>query len=172
MPAQLNTEDFEALEAAAPESIRLELVNGRLEVRSVPDGDHGEIVMWLLQCCLQQRLELGLYPNQGLVTEAFGQGRSRPDGTLVVRGYFKGRGEWSDASGVLMVAEVAPSQPGNDVEAKLRGYASAGIPVYLLIDRQCGEAVVYTSTSRTISASSSGCPTRSSWSWTPGSSRA
>jgi Uma2 family endonuclease len=146
-PAQLTTEEFEALEAAAPEPIRLEFVNGRLEVKPVPDGDHGEIVMWLLQLCLRQRPELGLYPEQGLVTEAFGQGRSRPDGVLAPRGYFKGRGEWSDASGVLMVVEVTSSQPENDRHAKPLGYASAGIPVYLLIDRRRGELVVHSNPS-------------------------
>ena len=147
MPAQLSTEEFEALEAAAPEPIRLEFANGRLEVKPVPDGDHGEIVMWLLRRCMQQRPELGLYPEQGLVTEAFGRGRSRPDGALAPEGYFKGRGEWSDAAGVLMVVEVTSSQPENDRNAKPFGYASAGIPVYLLIDRRRGELVVHSNPS-------------------------
>jgi Uma2 family endonuclease len=143
MPAQLSTEEFEALDAVAPEPIRLEFVNGRLEVKPVPDGDHGEIVMWVLERCLAQRPELRLYPEQGLITEAFGQGRSRPDGALAPKGYFKGRGEWSDAAGVLMVVEVTSSRPGNDRHAKPGGYASAGIPVYLLIDRERGEVVLY-----------------------------
>ncbi len=65
MPAQLSTEEFEALEAAAPEPIRLEFVKGRLEVKPVPDGDHGEIVMWVLERCLVQRPELRLYPEAG-----------------------------------------------------------------------------------------------------------
>jgi len=147
MPAQLSTEEFEALEAAAPEPIRLEFVNGRLEVKPVPDGDHGEIVMWVLERCLAQRPELRLYPEQGLITEAFGQGRSRPDGALAPKGYFKGRGEWSDAAGVLMVVEVTSSQPENDRNAKPFGYASAGIPVCLLIDRRRGELVVHSNPS-------------------------
>ncbi|WP_331281423.1 Uma2 family endonuclease [Streptacidiphilus albus] len=112
-----------------------------MEVKPVPDGDHGEIVMWVLERCLVQRPELRLYPEQGLVTEAFGQGRPRPDGALAPKGCFKGRGEWSDASGVLMVVEVTSSRPENDRSAKPLGYAAAGIPVHLLIDRRRGDVV-------------------------------
>ena len=147
MPAQLSTDVFEALAAVAPESVRLEFVDGRLEVKPLPDGNHAEIVMSLLRQCLTQRPELRLYPGQGLITEAFGQGRSRPDGALAPKGYFKGRGEWSDAAGVLMVVEVTSSQPENDRNAKPFGYASAGIPVYLLIDRRRGELVVHSNPS-------------------------
>jgi hypothetical protein len=36
------------------------------EVRPVPDGDHGEIVLWLLRRCIQQRPEPNLYLERGL----------------------------------------------------------------------------------------------------------
>ena len=35
-----------------------------------------------------------------------------------------------------MVVEVTSSQPQRDRDAKRRAYASAGIPLYLLVDRQ------------------------------------
>jgi Uma2 family endonuclease len=142
-PAQMSVEEFEELEEHAPETVKLEFVDGKLEVKPVPDGAHGEIIMWLLEQCMQQRPELRLYPEQGLITEDYGSGRSRPDGALAPKGYFLPFGEWADASGVLMAVEVTSSRPRNDRHAKPNGYACAGIPVYLLIDRDKHEVVVY-----------------------------
>jgi Uma2 family endonuclease len=142
-PAQMSVEEFEELEEHAPETVKLEFVEGKLEVKPVLDGAHGEIVMWLLEQCMQQCPDLRLYPEQGLITEEYGNGRSRPDGALAPKGYFLPYGEWADASGVLMAVEVTSSQPWNDREAKPNGYAGAGIPVYLLIDRGKHEVVVY-----------------------------
>jgi Uma2 family endonuclease len=147
MPARLSTAEFEALEASRAEPARLEFVDGVVAVKPLRDGDHGEIAIWLLRCCLAQRPEPRLYPEQGLITEAYGQGRSRPDGALAPKGCFKGRGEWSQADGVLMVVEVTSSQPENGRDAKPVGYAFAGIPVYLLIDRRRGELVVHSNPS-------------------------
>ncbi|MEU3753836.1 hypothetical protein AB0H17_13880 [Streptomyces olivoreticuli] len=65
----LSTEEFEELARAAPETVWLELIGGKLEVKPALDGDRGTIVMWLLEQCMQQRAELRLYPQQGLQTE-------------------------------------------------------------------------------------------------------
>ncbi|WP_079143718.1 Uma2 family endonuclease [Streptomyces luteocolor] len=70
----IDVEDFEELAHVAPETVALEFVDGRLEVKPVPDGDHGEIIMWLLRQCMQQRSELGLYPEQGLVIPGYRAG--------------------------------------------------------------------------------------------------
>ncbi|PJE94690.1 hypothetical protein CUT44_30120 [Streptomyces carminius] len=139
----MSVAEFEQLEAAAPETVKLEFVRGELRVKPVPDGDHGEIVMWLLERCMAQRPELRLYPEQGLVVEEYGRGRARPDGVLAPKRYFAGRGEWSDPDGVLMVVEVTSTRPGRDRAEKPDGYAAAGIPVYLLVDRERQELVVH-----------------------------
>ncbi len=141
--AQMSVEEFEQLEASAPETVTLEFVRGELRVKPVPDGDHGEIVMWLLERCMAQRPELRLYPEQGLIVEKYGNGRARPDGALAPKGYFAGRGEWSDPGGVLMAVEVASARPGKDHAGKTDGYAEAGIPVHLLVDRERQELVVH-----------------------------
>jgi Uma2 family endonuclease len=146
--AQMSVEEFEQLEATAPEMVRLEFINGELRVKTVPDGDHGQIVMWLLEHCMVQRPELRLFPEQGLIVEGYGTGRARPDGALAPKRYFAGRGEWSDASGVLMTVEVTSTKPANDRSGKPEGYAAAGIPVYLLIDRERDELVVYSQPER------------------------
>src|SRR4051812_44946661 len=45
----LDVEQFEELAAVAPETVRLEYINGKVRVKAMPDGNHGEIFMWLLR---------------------------------------------------------------------------------------------------------------------------
>ncbi|MGW7357715.1 Uma2 family endonuclease [Streptomyces sp. NPDC054802] len=143
---EMSVEDFEELAHNAPEGVTLELINGKLRVKPVPDGDHGEISMWLLEQCMQHRPDLRLYPERGLLIDGYRKGRSRPDGTLAPKGHFAGHGEWSSPQGVLMVVEVTSHD--NDTHRRDRiekrdGYAMAGIPVYLLIDRDSDTVVVH-----------------------------
>lgn len=145
---QMAVEDFEELARHAPETVTLEFINGKLEVKPVPDGDHGEIIMWLLRQCMQQRPESGLYVEQGLKIESYRKGRARPDATLVPLRHFSGEGEWADPEGVLMVVEVTSHDSDTDTDRRDRvekrdGYAEAGIPVYLLVDRDADTLTVY-----------------------------
>ncbi len=136
---QMSLDDFEALERGAPETVTLEFIAGKLEVKPVPDGDHGAIFMWLLRQCMQQRPELDLHPEQGLKVEQYRTGRARSAGVLAPVAHFAGQGEWADTAGVLMVVEVTSHDSDTDSRdrnEKRDGYASAGIPVYLLIDRE------------------------------------
>ncbi|NXY97009.1 Uma2 family endonuclease [Streptomyces sp. BR123] len=143
---QMTLDDFEALERGAPETVTLEFIAGKLEVKPVPDGDHGAIVMWLLRQCMQSRPELDLHPEQGLTVEQYRTGRARPDGVLAPVAHFAGQGEWPDAAGVLMVVEVTSHDADTDRRdrhEKRDGYAAAGIPVFLLIDRERHTLTVY-----------------------------
>ncbi|RKN70912.1 Uma2 family endonuclease [Streptomyces klenkii] len=143
---QMLVEDFERIASSAPETVTLELINGKLEVKPVPDGDHGEIYMWLLEQCMQQRPDLRLYPDRGLKTEGYRQGRSRPDGALAPRRHFTGYGEWADPAAVLMTVEITSYDSDTDLrdrKEKRDGYAAADIPVYLLVDRNESTVVVY-----------------------------
>lgn len=84
------------------------------------------------------RPDLDLNPTQGLRVEAYRKGRARPDGVLAPVGHFAGQGDWAETDGVLMVLEIASYDSDThlrDRVEKPRGYAEAGIPVYLLIDR-------------------------------------
>ncbi|WP_171166596.1 Uma2 family endonuclease [Streptomyces sp. I05A-00742] len=143
---QMSVEEFEQIAHAAPETVRLEFIHGKLEVKPVPDGDHGAIIMWLLERCLQQRPDVRLYPEQGLKVEGYRAGRARPDGVLVPEDHFAGQGEWAEPDGVLMTVEVT-SHDGDtdrrDQREKRDGYAAAAIPVYLLIDRDECVVTVY-----------------------------
>ncbi|MEU4209742.1 Uma2 family endonuclease [Streptomyces sp. NPDC026206] len=134
----IHVEEFEELARTAPENVRLEFIKGKIEVKPVPDGDHNEIIQWLQELCIQQFSDLRLYGERGLKVESYRKGRARPDGVLAPRRHFTGHGEWSDPDGILMVVEVTSHDSDTnqrDRVEKRDGYAAAGIPVYLLIDR-------------------------------------
>ncbi|GAB2870741.1 Uma2 family endonuclease [Streptomyces deserti] len=143
---QMPIEDFEELERRAPETVRLEYFNGKLEVKAMPDGNHTSIFMWLLRQCLLQRPDLNLVPESGVMAEAGRKGRARTDGTLAPEGHFKGHGEWSDPDGALMAVEITSHDLDTDQRDRIDkpiGYAEADIPVYLLIDRDDHTVTVF-----------------------------
>ncbi|MCC8482618.1 Uma2 family endonuclease [Streptomyces globisporus] len=144
--AQMSVEEFEQLARTSPETVTLELINGKLEVKPVPDGDHDEIIMWVAMQCMQQQPELRLYRERGLRIGGYRSGRARPDGTLARAGRFAGDGEWSSPDHILMTVEVTSHDHDTDTRdrtEKRDGYAAASIPVYLLIDRDHDTLVVY-----------------------------
>jgi Uma2 family endonuclease len=145
-------EEFEQIAATAPETVTLEFINGRIQEKYGADGDHREIVKWLHKRCMQYRPDLWLYGSDcGLKVEAYRKGRALPDAVLAPDGHFAGHGQWSDPDGVLMTVEVT-SYDGDtdrrDRNEKPAAYAAAGIPVYLLVDRDTCEVVVHTNPDR------------------------
>ncbi|MFB7944776.1 Uma2 family endonuclease [Kitasatospora phosalacinea] len=144
---QMELEQFRAIAIAAErEDVVLEFINGRIGVKPVPDGDHGEVIMWLLERCLVQRPDLRLHPGQGLQVANYRNGLAKPDGSLAPRRSFAGQGEWADPAGVLMAVEVtsydADANRRDRVE-KPKAYAETGIPVFLLVDRDAGSVSVH-----------------------------
>jgi len=139
-------EDFEELARQAPETVCLEFIQGRLTVKRGPDGNRSEMLAWLQRLWAGQERGPWLYPYRGLCTEADGMGRVRPDGVLAPSRHFVGHGEWSDPAGVLMVVEVTAGDPDTDWHTRVEkpgGYAAAGIPVHLLIDRDACSLIVF-----------------------------
>ncbi|MFJ5233760.1 Uma2 family endonuclease [Kitasatospora sp. NPDC088391] len=142
---QMSPEQFEAIDGAAErQDVALEFTAGRLGVKPLPDGNHGETVMWLLECCLTQRPDLRLYPTSRLRTGRGGV--AKPDGLLARRRAFAGRGRWAEPEDALMVVEVtsydADANRRDRVEKPV-AYAEAGIPVFLLVDRDAGAVSVH-----------------------------
>jgi Uma2 family endonuclease len=139
-------EDFEELASRAPETVRLEFIGGRLEVKRVPDGNHSTIIAWLARRCMQARPELDLYWGRGLRAEEHLKGRALPDAVLVPTEHFVGAGEWADPAGVLMAVEISfhDDDPDRCCRCeKAARYASAEIPAYLLIDRDTSTITVH-----------------------------
>lgn len=144
--SQMRVEEFEEIASKAPETVMLEFLDGRIGVKSMPDGDHDTITMWLLRQCIHARPELDLHPERGLRVGSYRNGRARADGALAPVAHFAGQGEWADPSGVLMVAEVTSYDEDTDRRDRVEkppAYAAAGIPVYLLVDRDSCTVVVH-----------------------------
>lgn len=78
------------------------------------------------------------------IPDVAGDGYVLPDLTVAPKGSFANEAVWQDPSTVLLVAEVtSASTAARDRDKKILGYARADIPVYLLIDREEGEVLVY-----------------------------
>jgi Uma2 family endonuclease len=112
--SQMSVEEFETIASAAPETVTLEFINGRIAVRKVPDGNHSTIVSWLTRRCMQTRPDLDLCHARGLRVEAYREGRAKPDAVLAPEAHFAGHGEWADPDGALMVVEVTSYDSDTD----------------------------------------------------------
>ncbi|MER7579422.1 Uma2 family endonuclease [Kitasatospora sp. NPDC097691] len=130
------------LELDTPLGFKAELIEGEIVVTPPPDGAH-ETAFSLLTRQFMRKVEadLDLSGNKGLVTP---KGRFIPDGTLSPVGHFEHADSWASAEGVLLVFEITSTNPHKDRESKRRGYAAAGIPCYLLIDRGDGMVTLFT----------------------------
>ncbi|MFI6419078.1 Uma2 family endonuclease [Streptomyces sp. NPDC050842] len=142
---------FDLYSAQEPEGWRVELVEGEVCLTSVNDGQHAEIVADLRDQLTvpDPDRRVSAYTGIGLRVPPGGpgeraEGRVVPDLILATRGSFGNALVWQTPDPVLLVAEVtSPVTAHRDRVRKARAYARAGIPVYLLIDREAGEAVVH-----------------------------
>ncbi|MFC5720009.1 Uma2 family endonuclease [Streptomyces gamaensis] len=143
---QMRVEDFEEVSRHAPDTVTLEFLYGRIGAKPMPDGDHGQIIMWLIRQCIQQRPDLNLFPEQGLEVGTYRNGRVKPDGVLAPEEHFTGQSEYGTPDGVLMTVEITSWDRDTDQRDRVekpRAYAESGIPVYLLVDREHCTLVLY-----------------------------
>ncbi|MFW6695199.1 Uma2 family endonuclease [Streptomyces sp. MAR4 CNX-425] len=148
--AQMTVEEFEEIAKAAEklnDAVRFEFIDGRIGVKGVPDGDHGEIIRWLVEQCIRSGSRLGVYSaDLGLRVGEYRNGRAKPDVVLAPKGTFAGQGDWADPDHVAMVVEVTSYDSDThrrDRVEKPVAYAAEGIPVYLLIDRDACTLTVH-----------------------------
>ncbi|WP_030353202.1 Uma2 family endonuclease [Streptomyces scopuliridis] len=140
---QMSVEEFEKIAKLVEkqsDTVRLEFINGRIGFKGMTDGDHSEIIRWLQERCLQARPDVWLYAGGelGLEVETYRKGRAKPDAILAPRKSFLGQNDWADPARALMVVEVTSydwDTDRRDRKEKPAAYAAAGIPLYLLIDR-------------------------------------
>ncbi|MFF9013014.1 Uma2 family endonuclease [Streptomyces sp. NPDC014870] len=139
---------FQKLSAAEPEGWRVELIRGQIHVTEIGDGQHASIVAELRDQLFERSREsaLSCYGAIGLDLPGPSGGTDHvvPDLTVAPKGSHRDRLVWHAPGPVLLVAEVtSASTAGRDRDQKARGYADAGIPLYLLIDREADEVVVH-----------------------------
>ncbi|MFD3941755.1 Uma2 family endonuclease [Streptomyces sp. NPDC058579] len=138
---------FQQLSAAEPEGWRVELIRGQIYVTGIGDGRHASIVAELRDQVFARRgyRYLSCYGRIGLeLPGPSGTDHVVPDLTVAPRGSYRDELVWHAPDPVLLVAEVtSASTVSRDRGQKVHGYADAGIPVYLVIDREADEAVIH-----------------------------
>ncbi|MFD3509538.1 Uma2 family endonuclease [Nocardia sp. NPDC058666] len=145
----VTTTDFEAIAAAVErttDALQLEYIDGKLGFKTVPDGDHNRIINWLLLLLMPLAPGLFLHQGQGLKINGYRDSRARPDGVVAPLDAFVGHGEWAPSRDTVMAVEVTSHDSDTnkrDRVEKPTAYAEAGIPLYLLVDRDTAEIVLY-----------------------------
>lgn len=144
-----------------------------------PDGDHEDYLSLVFEQVMRMSATAMQFSgHKGLVlSHAAGQPADHviPDATIAPRALrlFRGAPPWMPSDGVAMVVEVTSSKPHKDRVAKRHGYARAGIPLYLLVDRSkatitlfsepSGDDYVGNNTAPSANPSPSPPPSPSTW---------
>ncbi|CAM5487728.1 Uma2 family endonuclease [Streptomyces abikoensis] len=132
---------FLELDARTPEGISAELIDGEIVISPPPEGSHEHCLSELFrQVTTQSATDVSVSGRKGLLVPAR-SGRTSdhviPDATIAPgRRRFRSAPPWMPCDGVAMVAEVTSSRAERDRIAKRHCYARAGIPLYLLVDRE------------------------------------
>ncbi|WP_129307861.1 Uma2 family endonuclease [Streptomyces sp. L2] len=136
---------FELFSAVAPRGWRVEQIEGEIYVTPPANGEHEEIVSELSGQVRDHDKGVGRYTGVGLnIPGASKTGHVIPDLVIAPKGSFHDQEEWHEPAGVVLVAEVTSDGTAErDREKKIVGYARAGIPLYLLIDREKAEVTVH-----------------------------
>ncbi|PJN23399.1 Uma2 family endonuclease [Kitasatospora sp. CB02891] len=124
-----------------PKGFKAELIEGEIVLTPPPDGNHEAVFGRISRQVFRlSDGDITLAGNKGLNVPG---GKFIPDMTFAMEGAFDEQPPWMEPQDLLMVVEVTSSNPGRDREAKRLGYAAAEIPLYLLVDRQRREVVLY-----------------------------
>ncbi|MEU5190934.1 Uma2 family endonuclease [Streptomyces klenkii] len=133
---------FLELDASTPEGLRSELIDGEIVVSPPPEGYHAHCLseIWR-QVTLLSATRMSLSGHKGLAVPREGgrpPGHVIPDATIAPREGrpFRGAPAWMPCDDVAMVVEVTSSRADIDRITKRHCYARAGIPLYLLVDRE------------------------------------
>jgi Uma2 family endonuclease len=121
-------------ETDAPEGCKVEIVEGIVTVAPPPSNDHN-VITDLVQRRLYEVIpkEWGIYQRLGLTVPETSN-LFVPDLCVVPRAALR-RGKRVHASEAELVVEVTSrSNANHDRIKKTRGYAKAGVPLYLLLD--------------------------------------
>lgn len=129
------------LELQTPPGYRAELINREIVVVPPPSSKHENIIGRISRAVSRSAPEnLIAVGNKGLITP---RGRFIPDLTVAPDDAYTDESSWSHSRAVELVCEITSSDPRHDRESKRLGYAQAGIPLYLLVDRDREMVVLF-----------------------------
>ena len=132
---------FHEFDATLGPEYRAELIAGRFIVTPPPNGNHESVFGKLtVQMARRSAVDITVSGNRGLDTPF---GNFIPDLTVAEPGSFDDEPSWGTAAGILLLAEVTSDRSADDRETKRRAYASVGIPLYALVDRDSRETVLF-----------------------------
>lgn len=132
---------FHVLDARLPSEYRAELIAGVIIVNPPPYGIHEQIFAKLNSRLTRlSAIDVEISGHRGLQTPL---GNFIPDLTVSEPDIFREQPPWGSPLGILMLAEITSTHSGVDREDKRRAYAAAGIPLYLLVDRQNRESTLF-----------------------------
>ncbi|ACU76944.1 conserved hypothetical protein [Catenulispora acidiphila DSM 44928] len=132
---------FHEFDAELHPNYRAELIAGRIVVSPPPPGSHAEVLAKVTKQLIRDAaVDTEISGHRGLETPF---GNFIADLTVAEPGSFAGAPSWGTSAGSLMLVEVTSSAPEDDRETKRCAYAAAGIPIYLLIDRDRRETVLF-----------------------------
>ncbi|MEV0371424.1 Uma2 family endonuclease [Streptomyces sp. NPDC050636] len=124
-----------------PKGFQAELIEGEIVVTPPTDGDHEDYLSTLKRQVLRKSAaDMDESANKGIKAPSSGEdpaNRLIPDAVYAPRDLriFRGAEPWMPCDGITMVVEVTSSKPFGDRTTKRHCYARAGIPLYLLVDR-------------------------------------
>ncbi|WP_232831903.1 Uma2 family endonuclease [Nocardiopsis sp. FIRDI 009] len=133
-----------------PEGYRTEIIDGSIVVSPTPSYRHADIVTVLHEDLIRAGLT-DLRALQVVTVEVPKTGdRYVPDLAVIPTSVVRGEGGRSGPDWIrsaedleLAVEVVSPSSSLHDWEAKVRGYAQAGVPLYLVVDPRKGEIALF-----------------------------
>ncbi|GAB2498438.1 Uma2 family endonuclease [Nocardiopsis aegyptia] len=132
-----------------PDGYRSEIIDGSIIVSPTPTFRHSKIIR-RLERALDRSMPEGLEAYQTLTLEITETGdRYVPDLALLPE--TPGEEEsWEESDWILpaedlelAVEVVSPSSALHDWQAKVKGYATAGVPLYLVIDPRKSEIALF-----------------------------
>jgi Uma2 family endonuclease len=150
--AQTETVLREFLSLEIPEGYRAQLIDGEIFVTPPPGGNHEHCISLILeQVFTRSATRMHVSGNKGLIVSAVtGQNLVIPDLAFAPAdlSLFVDAPPWMPPAGVVMVVEVTSSMPDRDRTAKRRAYAAALIPLYLLVDRDEQQIILFAEPTR------------------------